>query len=240
MANRTTAAGSTPAPMNVFARFVGIVTAPKATFASVAAHPRILGMLVLTTVMFAFGAVLPMTTEAGKQAALDQQVSQMESFGMQVGDQQYEGMRKGMAMAPYITGASVLVMSPIMLAIISGILFAVFNAALGGEASFKQIMAVVVHAGAISALGQLFTGPVNYFRGAMSSATSLGVLLPMFDDTSFLGKLLGMIDLFVIWWLIVLAMGLAVLYRRRTQPIAMTLFGIYALIAVGVAAFMSR
>jgi hypothetical protein len=74
----------------------------------------------------------------------------------------------------------------------------------------------------------------------MSSATSLGVLLPMFDDASFLGKLLGMIDLFVIWWLIVLAMGLAVLYRRRTQPIAMTLFGIYALIAVGVAAFMSR
>ena len=54
----------------------------------------------------------------------------------------------------------------------------------------------------------------------------------MFDDTSFIGKLVGMIDLFIIWWLIVLAIGLAVLYRRRTQPIAMTLFGIYAVIAV--------
>ena len=29
-----------------------------------------------------------------------------------------------------------------------------------------------------------------------------------------------------------LAIGLAVLYRRKTQPIAITLFGIYAVIAV--------
>ena len=29
-----------------------------------------------------------------------------------------------------------------------------------------------------------------------------------------------MIDLFLIWQLFVLAIGLAVLYRRRTQPIA--------------------
>ena len=46
-----------------------------------------------------------MTTEAGKQAALDQQVSQMEAFGRQVDDAQYERMRQGMAFAPYITGA---------------------------------------------------------------------------------------------------------------------------------------
>ena len=32
-------------------------------------------------------------------------------------------------------------------------------------------------AGVISALGQLFTGPINYFRGAVTSATSLGALL---------------------------------------------------------------
>ena len=49
-----------------------------------------------------------------------------------------------------------------------------------------------------------------------------------------------MIDLFIIWWLIVLAIGLAVLYRRRTQPIAMSLLAIYAVIAVIVAAIMSR
>ena len=240
MANSTVAAGSSPAPMNLFARFLGIITAPKATYQNVVAHPRVLGMLLLTSVIVAFGAALPMTTEAGKQAALDQQVSQLEAFGMQVSDEAYEQMRKGMAIAPYTTGISVLIASPIIAAILAGILFAVFNAAMGGDASYKQILAVLVHAGVISALGQLFAGPFNYLRGSTSNPTTLGALLPMIDDTSFIGRLLGMMDLFIIWWVIVLAIGLAVLYRRRTQPIAITLFGIYALIAVGVAAFMSR
>ena len=49
------------------------------------------------------------------------------------------------------------------------------------------------------------------------------------------GAVVGMIDIFVIWQLIVLSMGLAVLYRRRTQPVAVTLLAIYFTIAVIVA-----
>jgi hypothetical protein len=64
------------------------------------------------------------------------------------------------------------------------------------------------------------------------------VLLPMVDEKSFVGRLFGMADLFIIWWLIVLAIGLAVLYRRRTQPIAITLLGVYAVIALVFAAIM--
>lgn len=226
--------------MSLFARFVGILTAPRATFENVVARPKWFGMFLLTAIIVAAGAALPMTTEAGKQAAVDQQVSQMEGFGMQVSDEQYAQMLKGTAILPYMTGGSVLVGSLVMALIIAAILWAVFNAALGGDASYKQILAVLVHAGAVTAAGQLFTGPLNYVRGAVTSATNLSVLLPMLDETSFMGRLAGAIDLFVIWWLIVLAIGLAVLYRRKTQPIAYTLFGIYAVIALGIAAFMSR
>ncbi|HEX6973998.1 MAG TPA: YIP1 family protein [Vicinamibacterales bacterium] len=240
MANTSVETGAVPAPKNLVARFVGIITSPKATFESVVAHPKWLGMLVVTTVIVAVCTTLPMTTEAGKEAALDRQVKQMESFGMKVDDVAYERMQKQMAYTPYITAVSILVMSPLMTVIFSGIVFAIFNAAMGGTASFKQVMAVWVHAGAISALGQLFTGPMNYFRGTMTSATNLAALLPMLPETSFVGKLAGMIDLFAIWWVIVLAMGIAVLYRRKTQPIAIAFFSLYAVIALGVAAFMSR
>ena len=196
-------------------------------------------MYLLTAVIIAFFAALPMTTDAGRQATLDQQVSQMEAFGMEVSDQMYEQMRQRTQYAAYTTAASILFGSLVVSLILAAILWAVFNAALGGDATYKQILAVLIHAGVISALGQMFTGPINYFRGAVTSATSLGALLPVFDDQSFLGKLFGMIDIFIVWWLIVLAMGLAVLYRRRTQPIAYTLFGIYALIIVAIAAFTS-
>jgi hypothetical protein len=143
-------------------------------------------------------------------------------------------------MAPYTTAGAIFVMSPIMTAVIAGILFAIFNAAMGGNATFKQVYAVVVHAGVIQALAQLFTGPLNYFRQSMTSATSLSVLLPMLPDGSFAARLAGMIDLFLIWWVVALAIGLAVLFRRRTQPIAISLFAVYAVIALGAAAVMSR
>jgi Yip1-like protein len=236
---QATSAGAVPAPKSLPARFIGVVTSPRETFQSIAAHPKWFGMLAATTLLVMFFTVLPMTTDEGKQAALDQQVSQMEAFGRKVDDAAYERMRQGMAFTPYITAASILVFAPVMALIISGLLFAVFNAALGGDATFKQLFAVVVSAGAVSSLGTVFTGPLNYFRGAVGSATNLRVLLPMVEEKSFIGRLMGATDLFIIWWLVVLAIGLAVLYRRRTQPIVISLLGVYAVIALCIAAVMS-
>ena len=66
--------------------------------------------------------------------------------------------------------------------------------------------------------------------------THLGVFLPFLDEASFAARLLGSIDLFVIWWLISLAIGVGVLYRRRTGPIATSLIGVYITIGIVVAA----
>jgi hypothetical protein len=240
MANTAVHAGANPSAMGLIARFIGIITAPRDTFASVVASPKWLGMLVLTTFIVAAGTALPMTTEGGREAMLETQVRQMEAFGMEVNEQMYQRLRERSAIAPYTTAGGVIVMAPIMAAVLAGLLFAIFNAAMGGNATFKQVYAVVVHAGAIQALAQLFTGPLNYFRQTVTSATSLSVLLPMLPDGSFAARLAGMVDLFLLWWVFVLSIGLAVLFRRRTQPIALTLFGVYAVIALCAAAIMSR
>jgi len=240
MTNTAAPTVAPPAPKSLVARFVGIVTAPRETFEAVVAHPKWLGMLLLTTAIITAGAVLPMTTEAGRQATLDMQVRQMESFGMTVNDEIYAQMQKNSGITPYTTAASLLVVYPIIALVSAGILFAVFNAAMGGTASFKQVYAVVVHTLVISAVAQMFTGPLNYFRQSMASATNLAVMLPMLEEGSFLARLAGMIDLFLIWSVIVLAIGLAVLFRRKTQPIAITFFAVYAVIALVAAVVMSR
>jgi hypothetical protein len=241
MSSTTAAASVTPGPKSLFARFIGIITAPKETFSVVAAAPKWLGMLALTTVMVAFFSALPMMTDAGQQAALDQQVESMKGWGFEVSDQMYAEMEKGKARMPYTTGAFVLFLSPIMSVIIAGILFAIFNAALGGEASFKQVYAILVHAGAVSALGTVFSGIVNYFAGkGAGSAANLGALLPMLPEGSFAANLLGTIDVFLVWYVLVLAIGLGVLYKRRTQPIAISLLAFYAVVALAIAIFKSR
>jgi hypothetical protein len=233
-------AGLPPAPKNLLARFIGVLTSPRDTFASVAASPKWFGMIALTAVIVAIFTALPMTTEAGRQAAIDQQVTQMQSFGVTVSDQMYEQLEKRSGTMPYTTAVSVLVVTPIFGLIVAGILFAIFNAAMGGEATFKQVFAILVHAGVISAVSAAFSGVVNYFRGSMGSVANLGALLPMLSEKSFAGLLLGMVDVFLIWYVVVLAIGLAVLYRRRTQPIAISLLSVYAVIAIVVALIKSR
>jgi hypothetical protein len=240
MSSTAAAAGSTPAPKSLPARIIGIITSPKETFQSVVASPKWLGVLACATLAAAFFTALPLTTEAGRQAAIDKQVSQMQSFGMQVNDEMYQRMEQGSARMPYFTGISVLVVSPIIASIFAGILFAIFNAALGGEASFKQVFSVLTHAGVISTSGAVFGGILNYFRQRMDNVTNLGSLVPMLSEKSFVANFLGAIDVFIVWWLIVLAIGLAVLYRRRTQPIAITLMAVYGVIAIAIALFRSR
>jgi hypothetical protein len=240
MNSTATAAGATPAPKGLLARFIGIITSPKETFVSVVRTPKVFGMLAITSVLISVFTALPMTTEGGRQAAIDQQVQQRQAFGMPVGDQEYDRLEKMSRVMPYITGGSVLVFSPIMAFVIAGILFAIFNAALGGEASFKQVLSVLVHAGAISTLSTVFSGAINYFRGAVGSVANLGALLPMLPEHSFAANLLGAIDVFLLWYIVVLAMGLGVLYRRRTQPIAIALLGVYAVIAIVIAVVKSR
>ena len=58
---------------------------------------------------------------------------------------------------------------------------------------------------------------------------------PFLDDGSFPARFLGSIDLIYIWWMVSLSIGLGVVYRRRTAPIATTVIAIYVVIGIVVA-----
>ena len=225
--------------MNVFSRFIGIITSPKATFQNVVAHPRWLGMLALACGVAALLVGGYLMTPTGREAWIDAALAGFGGGGKPT-EQQIAAMERFAPFAAYLAIAQMFIFLPLFYLIVSGILFAVFNAAMGGTSTFKQLFSVVVHTAPIGVLGQLFTIPLNYLQGTMSSRTNLLVLLPVVDEKSFAGRFLAAIDVFLIWQLLVLAIGLAVLYRRRTQPIAMGLYIAYVLIAVLIAFVMSR
>jgi hypothetical protein len=177
-----------------------------------------------------------MSTEVGKQAMLDQQVRAMESFGVKLTDAQYDRMEQSARFAPYTGAIGQVVVLTIAALVISGFALAIFNAVLGGDATFKQVFATVAHSGVVITLSQLFGLPLAYARETLSSATNLAVFLPFLDESSFLARFLGSIDLFQIWWISTLAIGFGVLYRRRTGPIATTMFVIYGALALVIAA----
>jgi hypothetical protein len=239
----TTAKPETPARKSLGARFVGVLLSPRETFQDVAARPTWLLMALVVIVVTTGSQMWFQSTEVGRQAALDDAVRRVESFGVKVSDEMYEGMRKGiMEPSPArtaLSAAAMVIIPPIIWAAIAGLLLLIVGALMGGSGTFKQLYAVVVHSSVISAVGTLIMTPVNYQRASMTSATNLAVFFPFLPEGSFFARLLGMADVFVIWWVAVLAIGVAVASRKKTGSVAGVLFGIYGVIAVAIAAIMA-
>ena len=222
------------ASQSLVARFFGVVFSPRATYAGVAAQPRWFGMLATIAILAGAGTFAFMSTDVGKQAWLDTAVRQQESFGRTVTDEQYARMEQMQKYAPYFSVVSVVVL-PVMAAIVAAILLGVFNALLGGDASYTQVLAIVAHSGAILPISQLVALPIAYARETLSGVTNLMVFMPFLDENSFAARFLGTIDLIYVWWILSLAIGLGVLYKRRTGPIATSLMTVYVVIALVVA-----
>jgi hypothetical protein len=226
----------------LLSRAIGIITSPSATYGQIVKRPKVAGILFLSSLVIGLAQGLPQLTERGRAAALEMQVQQMERFGMTVNEQMYQQMeqRSHSSIGAISTIVGSMVGLPFMAVVITTLLWVVFNAIMGGSATFKHVMSVVSHSYVITALGTAFAAPIMYARGAMSSGVAnLGALMPMLDETSFLAKVLGMIDLFLVWWVIVLAIGLAALYKRKTSSVATGLFVFYGILVLVIAYFTS-
>ena len=229
---------TSPAPVpGLFSRLVGVLTAPRATFEKLVPEPRVFGAMALVAVVAALTTSVFMNTEVGKAAFSEMMQARAN---VQMSPEQIQAMER---VAPYIrtfSGVAPLIGVPIITMVISAVLFMIFNALMGGTATFRQMMSIVAHSQFVSVIGTIVTTGLNYARGTMTSATNLSAFLPNVDEHSFVFRLARMLDLFLIWWLVVLAIGVGVLYRRKTGSVAVTLFSIYGCIVLIIAFIQSR
>jgi hypothetical protein len=205
-------------------RFLGVLTSPKSTFESVVSFPRWGGILVLTTLLIAVTVGAFMMSSVGHDVMIAQAVER----GAPADAAEMQAKIGG-----YIAPVAVLIFSPVMALIISGVLMGVF-AITGGSASFKQVLAVVTHAGVISTVAGVVNTAINYFRASGVNVTSLAGLAQALPEKSFLAAFIGTFDIVTFWWLFVLAVGLAVLYRRRTQSIFIAFVAVHLVISLAV------
>src|SRR3954465_5073610 len=80
------------------ARLIGVVFAPRATYADVTAKPRVLGAMAVVIGAIVLATFGFLSTEVGQTASLENQIQQMQSFGRSVTDAQYARMEQ---LAPY-------------------------------------------------------------------------------------------------------------------------------------------
>lgn len=217
------------APLSLAQRFIGIITSPKSTFESVVSFPRWFGIFAVTVLLSLTVSTAFFWSEVGQSAFIDQ----MKVANPAVSDQQAQ---MAVTVTKYATPIAGPIFALLFVLAISGILMGVFAIG-GGAASFKQVLAVVSHAGVVSTVAQVLLMIANYARGSMVSITSLQGLGQAFAEHGFMAGFLGAIDLWWFWYFLVLAIGLGVLYRRRTGPIFVSFTVLYLVIALAVGGY---
>ena len=215
-------------------RLVGMVRSPRATLERVIQQPRSLDLAVLVVVISAACTAGFLSTHVGQLAGLDQEVRQLESFGVVITDARYGELRGLTSYRPAMSAAAIVIGWPLAWVALAWIVKRLGDR-FGAVASYPQVLAVVVHASAILAVRSLVALPINFARESLGGATSLSLVMPAFGESTFPARLLGALDIFLLWWVALMGIGLGKLYGRPSVPIARWLLGAYAAGAIAVA-----
>ena len=226
------------------AHVYGVIRHPRVTFSTIVQAPSWVPVLVATTTVMFLCAIAFLRTDVGQQALVDQWERTAAAFGQPVDDEGYARMeqtaRSGAFDAAY-AAAGALGSGPVLVFAVAAGVFALLKRADAGASrpSFAQVLAVVSYASVILALRQVVATPIDYLRESIASPTTLVQLFSMLNEASPIARFLAIVDLFVIWWIVVLAIGLSVLYRRSTRALVFALTGAYVVLALLAALAMA-
>jgi Yip1 domain len=220
-------------------RLIGVVRCPRTTFRVVVSRPRWVGLVAALVVVTASSQAVLFGTEVGQVALVDQWERTAVAFGQDVDDARYEQFQAFSRNAPLYGVAVALASGPVLTLAVAGLIFAMFRARSDRAVSFSQVLAVIAHASVILAIRQVVAAPISFAREATGGATSLGLWFPALDAASPIGRFVGVLDVFVIWWVVLVAIGVAVLYGRRARTLAAGFLGVYAGVALLLAVTMT-
>ena len=227
-----------PDNLSLLGRVRGVVFRPRSTFTAVVMRPRAAGLLIILTAVSCAATGGLLATDVGQVALVDQWERTALAFGRPVDDARYAEMQNLSRYGVPYAAAMAAVRIPVAATAIASVLYGVF-AARGRRAAFRQALSVTAHAGVILVLRDVVVAPLNYMQESLASPVTLNQLFGMFDEASPLARFFALIDLFMLWWIVVLAIGVAALYRVRIRRVAASLLGIYVGIAVLLAGTMA-
>jgi len=234
--------------LSVSARILGVLRRPRPTLQEVASHPRWAPLLVTLTLVTAAAGAAVSATDVGQLALVDQWERTALAFGQTVDDTRYADLLAWSRLGPVVAAGNALLAGPGLALVVSLVVFvwlrrgavaAKAGAPGTGRVSYSQVLAVVVHAGVVLAVGRLVAAPLVYARETTASATTVGAWFPSLDEASPAARFLGAIDLFTLWWAVVLGIGVAVLSGRRARTCAVWIVSVYVGLALVAAAVMA-
>ena len=125
------------------------------------------------------------------------------------------------------------------LVIMAGILMFCGNILLGGESTFKTVMAITAYSWLVLIPKTLLTVPMMLAKGSAAVSTSLLILIPSDRWMTPLGAALGAVDLFSIWRIVLIVTGISIAYRFSRSKVATLVISLYVLMALAGVGLMA-
>jgi hypothetical protein len=227
------------APMNPFQRLIGVFFQPKATFTDVVARPGWVLPVVLLCIC-SVAVIFTFTQRVGWHAFMEKKFAESSRAQQMPVDEREKAIDAQAKYAPifaYVFGSLWVVVSIVVLAAVG---LAAFNLTAGAQLKFKTCMGIVAHAGVPFLLAYLLAilviliKPPDMVDLENLLASNPGALLSS-DAPKWLVALLGSIDLFSVWSILLLALGFSTANSRKiTFSRALTVWIVLWIIFIGV------
>jgi hypothetical protein len=193
-------------------------------------EPAFLKTWLLLLGIWGICAVPLLRTEVGRQALVDERVRVVEAFGGTVDDRAYSDLQAAPPLSSYLTSGGRLLLNPtVTLGTGMGLLPIVRRRRPG--ASLALTLSIAVHATTVLVLQQLIATPLVYVRESLDSTTSLAALIPVADEGTLLARVLGAVDVFGLWWVCLLSVGVGVATGQAASRWAVRFVGAYGVVA---------
>ena len=215
-------------------RLTGVLLHPRATMAEVVRHPVFITTWVVVLLVVVVCGGLLLSTQVGRQALVDERVRVTEALGGRVDDAEYARLQASPPVSIYFTsGGRLLLTPPVTMIVAAGLVLLARTD--GASLTYPAALAIAVHATVVLALQQIVATPLHYIQEALTSPTNLAGILRLFDEGTAAARLFGTIDVFGLWWMWLLSVGLSVAARKPARRYLWRLLAVY----VGVAAIVA-
>ena len=229
--------------MSILANVINSYTSPSKVFTAVKDYDlkkAIIPLLILAVLgVISFWAIQDLATEAGYDAAIER-VENNSRISEEQKAEIYERIDKQMS-GPQITGWIFSFFgNPITVLFMALIALLIGNTFMGGSTKYNQLVNITAWAYMINILESLVKIPLMLNKWSLEVFTGLGVL-GIGEKGSFINSLLAGIDIFAIWRVILIAIGMGIIYNKKSKQylIAMLVaWFILRLIGAGFSSFL--
>ncbi len=211
----------------------GVLLEPGKTFSSLNRKPTwLLPVIVLIAMVMISGVLVSDFRMEEARDKIDQNPRLSAQEKERIFDRMAEQQAKPiMKLISYVIGPIVAIFVIVLL--VSGILYFGGTVLLGGEASFKKVLSVYCWSSLVAIPGFILKTPLMLLKKSTQIHTSLAALMPSGGDQNLLFKILTHTDIFIIWEISLISIGLAVIYKFSTRKAAGLVVGLYLLYVIG-------